>query len=233
MIQLPTGFAPAAIAAADFNGDGHADLAVADEGNKTVSIFLGNGDGTFGPRADYATGNSPVWVSAADVNADTVLDLAVANKGDNTVSILLGNGTSTTSTTSGTTSVGNGTFGAQTVYPAGAGPTSIAVADYNLDGLPDLALTDLNDNAVSVLLNLGSGTFGPNFELPVGTSPVSIVTADFNADSRPGRGHREQWLEHGFRRLGFFHLARRIQRVRLPAPSTAEPSRACNTSISA
>jgi hypothetical protein len=182
VIQLPSGFGPAAMAAADFNGDGHTDLVVADEGNATVSVFLGNGDGTFGARTDYTTGSSPVWVSTADFNGDSVLDLAVANKGSNTVSILLGN---TNTAVAGATAVGNGTFGAQAIYPAGTSPTSIAVADFNIDGLPDLAVTSQGDNAISLLLNIGSGTFGPNFELPVGTNPVSIVTADFNGDGRP------------------------------------------------
>ncbi len=182
VIQLPSGYSPAALAAADFNGDGHLDLVVADEGNASVSVFLGNGDGTFQPRVDYAVGNTPVWVSTGDFNGDSVLDLAVANKQDNTVSILLGN---SNTVAAGATATGNGTFAAQAVYPAGASPTSIAVADYNIDGRPDLAVTAQGDNAISLLLNLGSGTFGPNFELPVGTSPVSIVTADFNGDSRP------------------------------------------------
>jgi len=180
VIQLPSGYNPAALAPGDFNGDGHLDLVVADEGNASVSVFLGNGDGTFQPRADYAAGNSPVWVSTNDFNGDTVLDLAVANKQDNTVSILFGN-----SNTVAAGATGTGTFGTQTIYPAGTSPTSIAVADYNIDGLPDLAVTDLGDNAISLLLNLGGGTFGPNFELPVGTSPVAIVTADFNGDGRP------------------------------------------------
>jgi hypothetical protein len=182
VIQLPSGYNPAALAAGDFNGDGHLDLVVADEGNASVSVFLGNGDGTFQPRADYAAGNSPVWVSTNDFNGDTVLDLAVANKQDNTVSILFGN---SNTVAAGATATGTGTFGTQTIYPAGTSPTSIAVADYNIDGLPDLAVTDLGDNAISLLLNLGGGTFGPNFELPVGTSPVAIVTADFNGDGRP------------------------------------------------
>lgn len=181
-IQLPAGYSPSAIAAADFNGDGHIDLAVADEGNNTVSVFLGNGDGTFRTGTDYPTGNSPVWVSTGDFNGDSVVDLAVANKGDNTVSILFGQAGVANG---GTTSTGNGTFAAQTIYPAGTGPTSIAVADYNIDGLPDLAVTDQTDNAISVLLNLGGGTFGPNFELPTGTTPVALATADFNGDSRP------------------------------------------------
>jgi hypothetical protein len=182
VIQLPAGFAPAGLAAADFNGDGHTDLAVADEGNATVSVFLGNGDGTFGARADYATGNSPVWVSTSDFNGDSVQDLAVANKADDTVSILFGN---SNNRAAGTTAVGNGTFATQAIYPAGASPTSIAVADFNIDGLPDLALTAEGDNAVSILLNLQGGTFGPHFELPAGTSPVALLSADFNGDGRP------------------------------------------------
>jgi Bacterial type II and III secretion system protein/FG-GAP-like repeat len=173
VIQLPTGFSPAALAAADFNHDGHIDLAVADQGNNTVSIFLGRGDGTFQTRVDYPTGNSPVWVSTGDFNGDNVLDLAVANQSDNTVSILLGKG--------------DGTFvpAANPAVPAGLAPTSIAVGDYNVDGRLDLAVADQTDNAVSVLLNLGGGLFGPNFKLSVGTAPASIVSADFNGDGRP------------------------------------------------
>lgn len=173
VLQLPVGFKPAALAAADFNRDGHLDLTVADQGNNTVSIFLGNGDGTFQTRGDYSTGNSPVWIATADFDGDNILDLAVANQNDSTVSILLGKG--------------DGTFvqAANPAVPAGGAPTSIAVGDYNVDGRLDLAVTDQTDNAVSVLLNLGGGLFGPNFELPVGTAPVSIVSADFNGDGRP------------------------------------------------
>jgi type II secretory pathway component GspD/PulD (secretin) len=185
---IAAGGGPSSIATGDFNGDGKIDLAVTNQNDNTVSIFLGNGDGTFQPRVDDAVGNGPVWVSVADFNGDGIQDLAIANNGaptdtntGDTVSILLGN------PNTANTSIGNGTFspGATRDFPAGNGPTSIAVADFNVDGLPDLAVSDETDNAVSLLLGTGGGGFGPNFELPVGTDPVSIATADFNGDGVP------------------------------------------------
>ena len=184
LLQLPSGFQPAALAAADFNKDGHIDLAVADEGNNTVSIFLGNGDGTFQNRTDYAVGTSPVWISAADFNADGILDLAVADSGastatnnGNSVSILLGQ--------VGANGSANGTFapGTQRDFPAGNEPVSISVGDYNADGEADLAVSAKTDNALSILLGSGGGLFSPNFELPVGTSPVSITTGPFTTSN--------------------------------------------------
>ncbi len=112
-------------------------------------------------------------ITSGDFNGDGNLDLAIANQTDNTVSILLGNG--------------DGTFtaAANPAVAAGNAPTSIAVADVNVDGRPDLLVADKTDNAISVLLNLGGGLFGPNFELPVDAGPVSVASADFNGDTTP------------------------------------------------
>ncbi len=193
VIQLPSGFQPSALATGNFDATGHLDLAVADRGNNTVSVLLGNGtrSGTFPTRTDYPVGNLPVWVSTGDFNnsgnLNGNLDLAVANSGPpltpangaavsgNSVSILLGNGDGTFNTST------------ETSYPAGNGPTSIAVADYNLDNLLDLAVTDQTDNAVSILFGTGSGVFSFNQEVSLSpnTDPVSIVSADFNGDQRP------------------------------------------------
>lgn len=181
---ISTGHSPTSIAAADLNADGKIDLAVTNDADNTVSVFLGNGDGTFQNRVDYPTGNSPVWVSTGDFNGDSALDLAVANNGaptstktGNTVSILLNQ----------LNTAGNptGTFATNIDFPAGNGPSSIAVADFNVDGRLDLVVTDQTDNAISLLLGLGNGLFGPNFELPVQTDPVSIVSADFDANGKP------------------------------------------------
>src|SRR5438034_239166 len=95
-----TGSAPISVAIADLNGGGKPDLAVAYLVVSTVSVLLGNVNGTFGPKADFATGSAPSSVAIADLNGDGKPDLAVANSGVNTVSVLLGNG--------------NGTFGAKT-----------------------------------------------------------------------------------------------------------------------
>ena len=179
IIQLPTGFEPSSLAALDLNADGHIDLVVADESNNSVSVFLGNGNGTFQPRTDYATGASPVFVALGAFGANGAIDIAVADHDSNAVTVYFNQITSAGTPT--------GTFVAGTTrdFPAGNGPTSIVAADVNLDGLPDMVVSDQTDNAVSIMINLGSETFGTNYELPVGTAPVSITTADFNADGRP------------------------------------------------
>jgi type II secretory pathway component GspD/PulD (secretin) len=178
-ISLPSGFQPTALAAADLNGDGHTDLAVADSGNNTVSVLLGNGDGTFQPRTDYSTGTDPVYVALGDFNGDGAEDIAVANKAGNSVSIYYNQ-----KNNSGVP-LGRFVAGATRDFSAGNEPTSIAVADYDLDGTPDLAVSDFTDNAVTVLLNDGNESFTALSELPVGNGPVSITSADFNDDGRP------------------------------------------------
>jgi hypothetical protein len=78
----------------DFNGDGHADVALARgvTAFSTVSVFLGNGDGTFGSEAKYAAGARPSFVAAGDLNTDGNADLVVANRDSANVSVMIGVG---------------------------------------------------------------------------------------------------------------------------------------------
>jgi hypothetical protein len=160
-----------AMAVGDFNGDGKLDLVTANNGNKTVSVLLGNGNGTFETAVSYTVGSSPNSVAVGDFNGDGKLDLVTANSGDNDVSVLLGNG--------------NGTFQPAINYAVGVDPTSVAVADLNNDGHLDLVTANAGSNTVSVLLGNGNGTFQPAVNYAVGTEPTSVAVGDFNGDGKP------------------------------------------------
>jgi hypothetical protein len=171
--DFDTGKRPVAVAAADFNRDGHLDVVTANEKDSSISVLLNDGKGGFLGRTDYPVGNSPQAVLAADFNNDGVPDVAVANRGANTVSIFLGNS--------------NGTLRAATAVNAGAGPAVLASGDFNHDGKMDLAVLNQIAATVSVYLGRGDGTFthnadyngGPNQN--GGFSP-GMVAADFNHD---------------------------------------------------
>ncbi|MGH9735750.1 MAG: FG-GAP-like repeat-containing protein [Candidatus Acidiferrales bacterium] len=177
---LATGRGPTGLALGDFNGATFTngsqilDLVVTNQNDNTVSMFIGNGNGTFQTRTDYSTGASPVYAATGDFNGDGILDVATANFMDNTVSILLGQANAT--------GFASGTLAPQTAYEAGAGPTSIAVGDYNRDGIPDLVITDSTANAIGILFGGVGGVFNIPFQIDVGTNPLSVVTADFNGD---------------------------------------------------
>ncbi len=164
-----TGSTPTSVATGDFDQDGDLDLAVARQISNTVSILLGNGDGTFGLQTDFATGPAPRWVVTGDFNADGKLDLATANIGSNTVSILLGNG--------------DGSFGTKTDLIVGGSPFSVVTGDFNLDGKFDLGVT--HGGFVSILLGNGNGTFFLGSSLSLGVLATEVTTGDFNWDGKP------------------------------------------------
>ena len=159
----------ASVAAADFNGDGKLDIATLSSSD-FLSIFLGNGDGTFAAAISSVVGKDAISVVAADLNGDGRIDVAVANSSDNTVSLLLGNG--------------DGSFQPQTTYTVGKVPSGVTLVDFNGDGKLDLAVSNYTDNTIQVLLGVGDGTFHIG-TYSAGTNAVSIVSGDFNRDGIP------------------------------------------------
>jgi hypothetical protein len=194
-VTYDAGGAAWSVAAADVNGDGNPDLLVGNCGPSpafscpgaggSVAVLLGNGDGTFKPAVTYDPGSSTSVLSIAlgDVNGDGNSDLLIATCNENSlagaVGVLLGNG--------------DGTFRPAVTYDPGARCSySIAVADVNGDGKPDLVVAN-SDNSISgsnelvgVLIGNGDGTFRPAVTYGSGGEFAdSIVVADVNGDHKP------------------------------------------------
>jgi FG-GAP-like repeat/Abnormal spindle-like microcephaly-assoc'd, ASPM-SPD-2-Hydin len=167
--DFAAGSGAASVATADLNGDGILDLAVANYYSNTVSILLGNSDGTFQPQVDYSTGSGPDSVAVGDFNADGKLDLAVRNNEASTVSILLGNG--------------DGTFQPHADYATDLNPQRLVAADFNGDGKLDLAVTT-SVSSVSILLGNGDGTFQPHVDYSTGPGGLGVAAQDFNGDGK-------------------------------------------------
>jgi hypothetical protein len=163
---------PRSIAVADINGDGVADLAVANADGQNVTVLLGNGDGTFALWTQAASGNAPYSITAGDFNGDGIADLAFTNYNSGTVSVLIG--------------AGGGAFNAVANYPVAAQPAFVATTDLNGDGIADLVTGSVvNSNGISVLIGSGDGTFQPAVSYDAGPSPSSIGVGDFNGDGKP------------------------------------------------
>jgi hypothetical protein len=171
------GYEPVSAAVADFDGDGHLDVAVTSQGvngKGSVMVFFGNGDGTFQKPTIYNLSAYPASVAAGDLNGDGRPDLAVAEGGMG-VAILLNRG--------------GGKFGKAVVYPVSpAYATNVVIADLNHDHTPDLVVTAFQ--AVGVLLGKGGGKFGKAVLYSTESithefNPFAVVVADFNLDGNP------------------------------------------------
>ncbi len=171
-----TGPNPKSVAVGDLNGDGRLDLAVANAGtgSTTVSVLLGNGNGTFGAKTNLVTGTTPRGATIRDLNGDGKADIVVANEGSNSASVFLGNG--------------NGTFGTKTDFPTGTNPRSLAIGSLNsaTDAIPDLVAANYgggSGSTVSVLLGTGTGSFGTRTNFGTGSGPVCVAVGSLNGNA--------------------------------------------------
>jgi FG-GAP-like repeat/FG-GAP repeat len=168
-LNYATDTTPQDVVAADFNGDGFVDLAVA-TANNSVSVLLGNGTGAFPTHVQYAVPGDPVGVLAGDFNGDGKIDLITVDQFQSEISVLLGNG--------------DGTFAAHKEYATGTKPVALAAGDFNGDGKLDIVVCDNNSSQISVLIGNGDGTFKTHKEYNVGIGPAGVAVGDFNGDGR-------------------------------------------------
>jgi hypothetical protein len=168
--QLAVGSFPRSVVLVDVNDDGILDIAAADPGSSAVSVRLGNGNGTFQSQLRFAVGYSPSWIAAGDLDGDGALELLASNQSSHGVDVLIGRGDGSFDSFS--------SFGDQLDEL-----DSVAVADLNHDGAPDLISADLfPDSQVVVRLGNSNGTFQAEQRFDVGQSPFVVRVADLNAD---------------------------------------------------
>ncbi len=177
--RIAVGEGPNSVEMADFNGDGHLDLAIANSVSKNVTILLGDGKGGFveAKGSPFPAGHEPNDICIADFNGDGKLDLAIANHGKKHLTILLGDG--------------RGGF-----KPAPGSPVTVlsrphthvvAAADFNKDGKLDLVTESWGENKVTVVFGDGRGGFAPpGVQFAVGKMPYQrLRVADVNLDGNP------------------------------------------------
>jgi hypothetical protein len=195
---------PYAVVAADFNHDGQPDLAVANSYSNTVSVLLGNPDGTFQAAKTSPAGGSPLSLAVGDFDGDGNLDLVAAEPYG--LAVMLGDGT--------------GGLGAPTTIGMWSNPNSVAVGDFNGDGKLDIAAASnitywgyyggYTTSYANVLLGNGGGTFGdPSFTWMGYGYHAGAVAADLNGDgladfasNNSDYGYVTVALNDGFGNLG-------------------------------
>jgi len=166
---------PYAVAVGDFKGNHHPDLAVAEDAGNSVAILMNNGSGKFRHTATYHTDIEAICVAIADLDHNGVQDLVVGDAIGN-VAVLLGSG--------------DGTFGRATLYSTSPTGTTeaVVIADFNLDGNPDIAVavSGGQDGGVVLLYGNGDGTFQSLVHIGISKGDgLSLAAGDFNKDGAP------------------------------------------------
>jgi hypothetical protein len=169
-----TGHYPYGLAIGDLNEDGHPDLIVANDGDTTVTVLLGLGDGRFAPGVSVPLRSAVGGVTVGDVDLDGHLDVLAMLTGVDEVSILFGRG--------------DGSFRPPVTYRTGWSPDGATLGDFNRDGWPDIVVSDgghaTSGSSLSVFMGSGGGTLSSQTSFYGGRWPDGIAARDLNGDGR-------------------------------------------------
>jgi hypothetical protein len=193
--SLSNGFpATGQAALADFNGDGHLDIAIPEPHNSTLVVLEGDGTGLFNTynagilEPAGGTGYGPGQVIAADLTGNKHQDLVVLTQAGQYTSVSLFGGQRSVVNVPGILSVylGNGDGSFQAPKQVSKTVASVLVADINGDGIPDL-ITTQSDNGLQIFLGKGNGTFGAQPEVPSRNGALVWMAgvSDYNGDGIP------------------------------------------------
>ncbi len=173
---ITVGQYPAALALGDFNDDSRPDLAVANSGTWTISVLIGNGDGTFQPPRNSFAGVEPQSLAVADINADQKGDVVVSHLNStftgHTISVLFGNG--------------DGTLQAGISVRPEENLLTFSIGDFDNDSRLDIVAGA--PGKIAVVLGNGNGTFQPPLYFPgdMGAYVPAVASGDFNGDGNLG-----------------------------------------------
>jgi large repetitive protein len=169
-VALVAGAGSSFAVVADFDGDHHADIAIANTAFSSVSVLLGTGTGTFGTPQNTGTAQAPTRLAVGDFNGDGRPDLAVPAGLGNAVSVLI--------------YVTGGRFGRVADLSAGNTPAATVVGDFNGDGKQDIAVATTGEASVKLLLGHGDTTFAAPVAFAVAAGGQAIAAGDVDGDGK-------------------------------------------------
>ena len=188
-VDFTTGTGPIGVAIGDLDGDGKPDLAVANQGSSTVSVYRSTSTSgvinasSFAAKVDFTTGTLPQSVAIRDVDGDGKPDLALANYGSNTLSVYRNTSTSGV--------INASSFAAKVDFTTGTNPRGVVIGDVDGDGKPDLTVANEGSNTVSIFRNtsapgtIDASSFAAKVDFTTGALPRSVAMGDVDGDGKP------------------------------------------------
>jgi len=167
--DLPAGLGTRRVAIGEVSGDGILDVLALNVFSGTVSVFFGNGDGTFAPGVTQSAGGAADF-ALGDLDGDGALDMVTVENNSDQMSVRLG--------------AGNGTFGAATSYATGTAPIRVLLTDFDGDGELDAFAANSRSQDVTYFAGVGDGTFGTARTYVADAEPRALAVADMDADGR-------------------------------------------------